>query len=199
MTKYINKLKENVIEQIKSYEKGKVEIQEDEIEKVMTRVVEFYNAHPEDEDVFRIGNGCILLIQTPKKIVIEGETVNSARKFPGFNEGDPDRFLLQDCKFRIYGTTRSIGLWAEMDLWKEFVLACGGKEVYDLMGFVKTSDLKLTYGKMGDLYTSGKKKDKLVILTLKKFLERHEIESLDEMEESEYLTFYSATIQQVIH
>jgi len=141
---YLKDIKMEVIKQIEEYERGKFELSEDDLEMIMPEVIKFYNNHPEDQDVYRDKNGCILLIQTPKALYNKkGELINNLECYES-NYGGDDNYLMRDCKFRIYNKVGSIGLFAEQEKWQLM------GNIYDEKGFVKVPNLKLRYKLLGD-------------------------------------------------
>ena len=181
MTDWMKKVHNDIRDQIEKYERGKYTFSEEEINNIMPKVVEFYNDHPEDRDVYRDPNGVILLIQTPKMITNkEGKIINTPRKFD--NDGRVS-YLLSNCKFRLYGKTGTIGIFASMEDWKKI------DGIYDKKAFIKAPKLQLKYKKLG----SEEKP-----LNLASFNVKFELEDLDELDESEYIVYYSANITQVI-
>lgn len=173
----------DVRDQIEKYERGKYTFSEEEIDIIMPKVVEFYNNHPEDRDVYSDVNGVILLIQTPKMITNKkGELVNSMMKFESQYD-DSINYLLSNCKFRLNGKTGTIGIFASRENWAKI------EGIYDKKAFIKASKLQLKYKKLGS-------EDKPLYQA--QFIKKHELEDLDELDESEYIIFYSANITQVI-
>lgn len=184
MSNWMKQIHNDIRDQIEKYERGKYTFSEDEINVIMPKVVEFYNEHPKDQDVYRDASGVILLIQTPKMITNkEGDIINTPRKFPSQYEGGETSFLLSNCKFRLYGKTGTIGIFASMENMKKI------EGIYDKKAFIKASKLQLKYKKLGS-------EDKP--LNFASFIAKHELEDLDELDESEYITYYSANITQVI-
>ena len=181
MTDWMKKVRNDIQDQIEKYERGKYTFTEEEINIIMPKVVEFYNYHPEDQDVYRDANGVILLIQTPKMITNKkGEIINTPRKF---DNDSRISYLLSNCKFRLYGKTGTISIFASMEDWKKI------EGIYDKKAFIKASKLQLKYKKLGS-------EDKPLYLSL--FTAKFELEDLDELDESEYIIYYSANITQVI-
>jgi len=183
--KWTDNINSNVAKEIDEYVRGKYELTDDEINTTMPKVVEFYNKHPDDKDVYRDSNGCILLIQTPKVIVNDkNDVVNKLMPFDSEYSKDQN-FLLKDCKFRINGDTKTIGLFATKEKWTLI------EGIYDKTAFIKVPTLTMRYKKLGE------KDDKIKPMALSKFLQHYKIKSLDEIP-NEWFVYYSANITQVI-
>lgn len=189
MTNWKDLIKDDVKEQIEKYEYGKNTYTEDEVEEIMPKVVEFYNNHPEDEDVFRDNNGIIILIQTPKKIIDgDGNLVNGFDEYPPYGktkeEVDKEElsYMLRNCKFRIFDRTEFISVFASAKQWQEI----GG---YDKTSFVKAFKLNRRYKKIG---TEDKP------MKLASFLKLYELDDIEDIDDSEYIMYYSVNVQQVI-
>lgn len=185
MTDWMKQVHKKVADQLEKYEKRKYTLTDDEIEKVMPKVIEFYNDHPEDEDVYRDENGIILLIQTPKAIRDRNDKLlNSPQTWDAEDTPQEQKtYLINNCKFRHYGHTESISVWGKMEQWKQI------EGIYDQKAFIKASKLNARYKMIGS-------DDKPTYLS--KFLEANEVDSLDELDESEYIVYYSINIAQVI-
>lgn len=184
----MGQIHKDIKKQIDKYERGKSTFSEAEIDDIMPKVIEFYNNHPEDQDVYRDVNGVILLIQTPKQIINkENKTINKLKGYAPFGNPDADKkdwnYLLQNCKFRISGEIRSIGIFGTQTLWYEI------EDIYNKKAFVKANKLDLKYKKLGS---------EVKALNLTQFLKLLELDDLDEIDESEYIIFYSVNITQVI-
>jgi len=179
----MSKIHKDIHDQITKYERGKYTFSEDELEIIMPKVVAFYNNHPEDQDVYRDANGVILLIETPKMIKNkEGELVNPMMKFESQYD-DGVSYLLSNCKFRLYGRTETIGLFGSKEDWSKI------DGIYNKKAFIKATKLNLRYKKLGS-------EDKP--LNYASFLKKYELEDIDELDESEYIIYYSVNIAQVI-
>lgn len=188
MTNWMGEIHKDIKKQIDKYERGKNTLSDDEVNDMMPKVIEFYNNHPEDQDVYRDVNGVILLIQTPKQIVNKkDETINKLKGYAPFGDEDADKkdwnYLLQNCKFRLYGETKTIGIFSSRTLWTEI------EGIYNKKAFVKANNLSLKYKKLGS---------DVKPLNLTSFLKVLELDDIDEIDESEYIIFYSVNITQVI-
>lgn len=183
MTDWMKQIHQDIKKQIDKYERGKFTLSDAEINETMPKVIEFYNNHPEDQDVYRDANGVILLIQTPK--VIKDKDGNIVNKPMGFDSlyGDEKQFMLTNCKFRINGKVETLSIFASKKEWAKI------ENIYDKKAFVKASQLKLRYKKLGS-------DDKP--MNLGAFEKLHELDDIDELDVSEYIIYYSINISQVI-
>ena len=183
MTDWMKQIHQDIKKQIDKYERGKFTYTDDEINKIMPKVVEFYNNHPEDQDVYRDADGVILLIQTPKVMKNkDGDILNKPMPFDSLY-GDEKQYMLTNCKFRMNGKTETMSIFASKEEWAKI------KDIYDQKAFVKATQLKLRYKKLGS-------EDKP--MNIAGFLKLHELEDIDELDASEYLIYYSINISQVI-
>ena len=204
MGRFIDKVGKGVIKDIEKWERGKYELTEEEIKETMPKAIAFYNNQPEDMDVYRDKNGCILLIQTPE-VIIEKDKQGNIKKD---DEGDPiilngmvdfpsdyggeTHYLLKNCKFRLYNAVQSIGLFATQDVWKQM------GNIYDEKAFIKCSTLNLRYKQIGSDAKAKPEAKFLAFLNLSIEDEEDHYESIADVDESDYITFYGATITQVI-
>jgi len=181
---WMNQVHKKITENLDSYERSKFTLDDDDINAIMPKVVEFYNNHPKDQDVYRDENGVILLIQTPKAIKgKDGKLVNAPEGYDSkWNEGTK-QYLIRNCKFRIYGETKPISIFASDEEWKKM------GTIYDKKAFIKASSLQQRYKKIGS-------DEKAMSLSL--FLKKYELEDIEEIDESEYIVYYTVNISQVI-
>jgi len=189
--RYLQDIKKDVIKQIEEFEKGRYILSEEELEKIMPKVVEFYNNHPEDEDIYTDKNGSILLIQTPEPIFNKnGDLVNGLISYESLYGGEK-QYLLRDCKFCIYDRVEMIGLFATEDVWREL------GDVYNKKAFVKIPNLKLRYKKIGD--DSKPMPESKFIEYMNRGRNENELyETIEDIDPAEYFIYYSANISQVI-
>jgi len=187
MTNYIDKVKKEVLESLKPYDVRRTTYSEEELEEFMGDVVEFYSNHPSDVDVYRRGNNCILLIHTPKEIKDkEGNIINKPQKYE--SSFSDTQYLLRNCSFKIHGEQRPISIFASKETWASL------GNFYDKKAFALCSQLKKRYSRLGDLGENNKP----VILPELEFLKRHELDSLNDLDDSEYVVYYTANVTQFI-
>lgn len=166
------------------------ELEDEELEEIMPKVVEFYNDPPKDKDVYRLENGqCILLIQTPARIKGNKNgkeiTLNKPKplntNYPYADSKFPDKTFKQWCNALIYGETVSVSVFGSYEQWLE--LDFGNK------AFVKCTNLKVSYKLLNDTGNP---------VGLDKFLKDCNIKGLEDLDENDYRIYYTVNVQQVI-
>jgi len=214
MSKWVKKLSEKAKE-VKEFDETAYQITDD-VEELMEDVVTFYNTNDPSKECYPYKKGCIFSISTPERIYKkkdgkilknkEGKnvTANSLMKFPTRFEGREDQYLLKNCSFRISAAAQNVGIFATLEIWKTIAEAWEeSDQIYDSK-FFAYGGLKKQYHKLGDVYTpkeekpQGKKSGDKAILSLNKFLERHEIEDISQIKETSLDVFYSINIWEVI-
>jgi len=185
MTKnWMSQVHKEITKQLDSYEKKKYTLTEEDIERIMPKVVEFYNDQHDDVDVFKDANGVILLIQTPKAIHNkDGDLINKPEPYESTFEGGGTQYLIQNCKFQLFGKPESISIFASDEEWQKI------EGVYDKKAFIKASKITRKLKKIGS-------DDKPMYESL--FLKKYDLEDLSDIDDSEYIVYYSVNISQVI-
>ena len=194
MTKnYFDDLKDDIKEALEKLETGRTQVEdEDEKEALIKEAIQFYNTHPEDKDVFRYKNVCVLLIQTPEKQVNDnGKIANTLREFSSKYNPEESNWLLNGCKFRIYGKTEFISVFATKSQWKE--IGIYGKKA------LITGNLKEQYKLLEDMNDNG-----IRPMGLKEFLSHcrasgYDVKTLKDLDDANYRTYYSTNVIQVLY
>ncbi len=184
-----DKISGTIQNQIKEYERKKYVLSEDEIKEIMPKVIDFYNNHPEDQDVFRTATACILYIQTPEKQKNKENKITNKPKPTKSNFGDEQNFLWS-CTFRIWGRTELVNIFGTEEQWKESGL-------FNQQAFI-FGQLKVQYSKIGA--PVNPKTNKAFILSEASFLDKYygPEATLEDVDDKEYRILYSTNIFQVI-
>lgn len=182
MSNWSDQLDPGVQTEMDDYERQKYSLSEEELDKVMPKVIKFYNKHPEGKDVFRTESGaCIFLIQTPEvQKNKEGKITNKPKKVNseyGIN-------FLWICKFRFFGETDLLSVFGTEEQWRETGLFNKKPFIYGM--------LKYQYKKRGE-------DSKIKPVKLDIFLKKMGVDELEDLHVDDYKVFHNTNIWQVIN
>lgn len=186
----LKKLNPDVLKSLESV--GKVMTAENGIDALIDEALEFYNERHADKDVFRKDGNVIILFKTQKAITKDGEIINAPKTIKS-KFGEDTKLVLGN--FKYLGKTSFFSAFVPLSL----------KDLFDWekVYFLKATKLKITYKLNEDSEDKKiKPKEKKAFIkyvnTAWKLSGEERVNKIEDIDESEYRTFYGANPFQVI-